>query len=85
MIENFINYINNNNNNNNNNLIILEKDLEIIEIQKELCKKLNNCYIYNNYFTNEDYNIGYIIYNNKIFIILKQMIKRYYIKNILNI
>ena len=81
MIENFINYINNNNN---NNLIILEKDLEIIEIQKELCKKLNNCYIYNNYFTNED-NIGYIIYNNKIFIILKQMIKKYYIKNILNI
>lgn len=81
MIENFINYINNNNN---NNLIILEKDLEIIEIQKELCKKLNNCYIYNNYLMNED-NIGYIIYNNKIFIILKQMIKRYYIKNILNI
>lgn len=80
MIYKFIDIINNNNN---NNIIILDNDIEIFEIQKNLCKKLNNCYIYNDIFRiNEDNNIGYIIYNNRYFMIIKQMIKKYYIKNI---
>lgn len=84
MIYKFIDIINNYNNN--NNLIILDKDIDIFEIQKELCYNLNNCYIYDDIFKiNKDKNIGYIMYNNKYFMIIKQMIKKYYIKNINNI
>lgn len=69
---------------NNNYLFILDEDKEVIEIQKELCLKIKNCYIYNNFFkNNNDNNIGYIIYKNKFIIIVKQMIKKFYIKIII--
>jgi len=80
MINKFIDVIQNYNNY--NNLIILDNDVEIFEILKELCDNLNNCYIYNDIFNklNRDNNIGYIIYNNNYFMIIKQTIKKYYIK-----
>lgn len=82
MIYKFIDIINNYDNND-NNLIILDKDIEIIEIQKKLCKRLNNCYIYYDIFKKyEDNDIGYIIYKNKVFMIIKQMINKFYIKYI---
>ena len=73
-------------NDNNNHLIILDEDMKIYEIQKEICKKLNNCYIYDDIIkTSKDNNICYINYNNKIYMIYKQMIKKFYIKYIFNI
>ena len=62
--------------NNNDNLIILDEDIDIFQIEKELCKNLKNCYIYDNINKKlKDDNIGYIIYNNKLYIIVKQMVK----------
>lgn len=67
----FVNYMNNN-----NNIygikILIEK--ELIFIQKELCKILNNCYVY---IYNQDN--CYLIYNKKIFGIIKQNNHNYFI------
>ena len=85
----FVNYIydndnnndnNNNDNDNNNNgkIIILKDDIELIQLQIYLCKIINNCYIFNNRHDNY-YNVVYQIYNDKIFCIIKQNKKSYYI------
>ena len=80
MIYKFIDIINNYNN---NNLIILDIDIEIFQIQKKLCENLNNCYIYYDIFKkNKDNDIGYIIYKNKLFMIIKQTVNKFYIKYI---
>lgn len=81
MINKFIDFLTNNNNN--NNLIILDKDIDIFEIQKKLCENIKNCYIFYDLFKKrEDNDIGYIIYNKKIYIIVKQSLKKFYIKYI---
>jgi hypothetical protein len=70
---------------NDNYLIILDKDedMNVYEFQKKLCFSLKNCHIYDNYlFDNRDNNIAYINYNNKIYMIIKQTIKKFYIKYI---
>ena len=80
MIYKFIEIINNDIN---NILVVLDKDVEIFEIQRKLCENLKNCYIYYDIFKkNKEDNIGYIIYKNKFYIIIKQTINKFYIKYI---
>jgi len=68
---------------NDNYLIILDEDMNVYEFQKKLCFTLKNCHIYDNYLIdNRDNNIAYINYNNKIYMIIKQTIKKFYIKYI---
>ena len=70
---------NDNNNNNNGKIIILKDDIELIQLQIYLCKIINNCYIFNNRHDNYYNNVVYQIYNDKIFCIIKQNKKSYYI------
>jgi hypothetical protein len=58
--------------------IWLDKDIELIEIQKYLCNSLNKCFIYD--FSSYDNNyIVYQIYNNTIYSIIKQNKQTFYI------
>jgi hypothetical protein len=68
MIDIIINFMNSND----NYIIIHDINYDLISLQKILCKKLNNCYIYT-FINNDNYhNIAYQIYNNKIFCLYKQ-------------
>jgi hypothetical protein len=63
----------------NTEMIILNENYNLIELQKNLSKKLENCYIYNN-FCNVDYNnVIFNTYKNKIFGINKISDYTYYI------
>lgn len=74
----FVNYIIDDNNN--GKIIILDKDISLIKIQRYLCKVINNCFVFvdNKY---DDYydNIAYQLYNNNIFGIIKQKTNTFYI------
>jgi hypothetical protein len=67
-------------NDNDNYLIILEEEMNVYELQKKLCFTIKNCYIYDNLIFNNSDNIAYINYNDKIYMIIKQSSKRFYIK-----
>jgi hypothetical protein len=77
----FVNYIINDNNvNGNGKIIILDKDISLIKLQKYLCKGINNCFLfvdnkYDNYFDN----IVFLLYNKNIYGIIKQKINTFYI------
>ena len=67
----FVNYIIDDNNN--GKIIILDKDISLIKLQRYLCKVINNCFVFidNKY---DDYydNIVYQLYNKNIYGIIKQ-------------
>jgi len=74
----FVNYIIDDNNK--GKIIILDKDISLIKLQRYLCKVINNCFVFidNKY---DDYydNIVYQLYNNKIYGIIKQNKNTFYI------
>jgi hypothetical protein len=78
-IDNFVHYIKNEYNYMKGKTIILNNDIDLIKLQLYLCKLINNCFIYNNYYDNFNKNITYYIYNNNIFGIIKQKNKIFYI------
>jgi hypothetical protein len=78
-IDYFVHYIKNEYNYMNGKIIILNNDIDLIKLQLYLCKSINNCFIYNNYYDNFNRNIIYHIYNNNIFGIIKQTNKTFYI------
>jgi hypothetical protein len=77
----FVFYIENDNDNGNGNgkTIILKEDIDLIKLQKYLCKKLNNCFLFINYYDNYYENIIYQKYNNDIYGIIKQNNNIFYI------
>jgi hypothetical protein len=77
----FVHYIYDNNGDNdyNGKIIILKDDINLIKLQIYLCKMINNCYMFNNYYDKYYDNIIYQIYNNKIFGIIKQNNNIFYI------
>jgi hypothetical protein len=69
----------NGNDNGNGKIIILKEDINLITLQKYLCKKLNNSYLFINYYDKYYENIIYHKYNNNIYGIIKQSINVFYI------
>lgn len=78
-IDNFVHYIKNEYNYMKGKTIILNNDIDLIKLQLYLCKLINNCFIYNNYYDTFNKNIIYYSYNNNIFGIIKQKNKIFYI------
>jgi hypothetical protein len=67
----FVNYIIDDNNN--GKIIILDKDISLIKLQRYLCKVINNCFIFvDNKYDNYYDNIVYQLYNKNIYGIIKQ-------------
>ena len=73
----FVNFIKNNIKN--GKTIILQEDIDLIELQKYLCKMLNNSYIFINYYDKYYKNIIYQSDNNNIFGIIKKTRNIFYI------
>jgi hypothetical protein len=76
----FVNYIIDDNNNGNGKIIILDRDISLIRLQRYLCKGINNCFAFvNNKYDNYFDNIVYQLYNDNIFGIIKQNKNTFYI------
>lgn len=73
----FVNYIKNNKNK--HEIIKLEKDIDLMNLQIYLCKKLINSFLFINYYDKYYDNIIYHYYNNNIFGIIKKDTKIFYI------
>ena len=73
----FVFYIQNANNK--GKVIILKEDIDLITLQKYICKRLKNCFLFINYYDNYYDNIIYQKYNNNIFGIIKQSNNIFYI------
>ena len=73
----FVFYIQNDNNK--GKVIILKEDIDLITLQKYICKRLKNCFLFINYYDNYYDNIIYQKYNNNIFGIIKQSNNIFYI------
>jgi hypothetical protein len=65
--------------NNKGKVIILKEDIDLITLQKYICKRLKNCFLFINYYDNYYDNIIYQKYNNNIFGIIKQSNNIFYI------
>jgi hypothetical protein len=60
-------------------IIILKEDINLIKLQKYLCKKLNNSFLFIKYYDKYYENIIYHKYDNDIFGIIKQKNNVFYI------
>lgn len=67
------------NENENGKMIILKEDINLMKLQKYLCKRLKNSFLFINYYDNFYDNIIYHKYNNNIFGIIKQSNNIFYI------
>jgi hypothetical protein len=73
----FVNYIKSNKKQ--KEAIKLEKDINLMDLQKYLCKKLINSFLFINYYDKYYDNIIYHYYNNNIFGIIKKDTNIFYI------
>jgi hypothetical protein len=76
-LDSFVNYIISNKNK--CEIIKLDKDIDLINLQIYLCKKLINSFLFINYYDKYYDNIIYHYYNNNIYGIIKKDINIFYI------
>ena len=74
----FVNYIKETNNNN-GKIVKLKEDIDVIKLQKYLCKKIKNSFLFIDYYDNYYKNIIYHCYNNNIYGIIKKDYNMFYI------